>query len=72
MTCQKEKPNAAESLVKRSAGSSLSYGNASMKLLRLLPFIFTVLFLKQGFAAAPPVVIEGPIWADQFPSRNAI
>ena len=43
-----------------------------MKLLRLLPFIFTVLFLKQGFAAAPPVVIEGPICADQFPSRNAI
>ena len=43
-----------------------------MKLLRLLPFIFTVLFLEQGFAAAPPVVIEGPIWVDQFPSRNAI
>ena len=43
-----------------------------MKLRRLLPFIFTVLFLEQGFAAAPPVVIEGPIWVDQFPSRNAI
>ena len=43
-----------------------------MKLLRLLTFIFTVLFLEQGFAAAPPVVIEGPIWVDQFPSRNAI
>ena len=43
-----------------------------MKLLRLLPFIFTVLFLERGFAAAPPVVIEGPIWVDQFPSRNAI
>ncbi|MEC7125940.1 MAG: hypothetical protein VXW46_03195 [Pseudomonadota bacterium] len=43
-----------------------------MKLLRLLTFIFTVLVLEQGFAAAPPVVIEGPIWVDQFPSRNAI
>ena len=43
-----------------------------MKLLRLLPFIFTVLFLEQGSAAAPPAVIEGPVWVDQLPSRNAI
>ena len=43
-----------------------------MKLPRLLPSIFTVLFLEQGFAAAPPAVIEGPIWAEQPPSRNAI
>ena len=43
-----------------------------MKLLRLLPSIFTVLFLEQGSAAAPPAVIEGPIRVDQPPSRNAI
>ena len=43
-----------------------------MKFLRLLPFTFSVLFLEQGFAAAPPAVIEGPIWVDQPPSRNAI
>ena len=43
-----------------------------MKFLRLLPFTFSVLFLEQGFAAAPPAVIEGPIRVDQPPSRNAI
>ena len=43
-----------------------------MKFLRLLLSTFSVLFLEQGFAAEPSAVIEGPIWADQPPSRNSI
>ena len=43
-----------------------------MKILRLLSVTLSVLFLQQGFTAVPPAVIEGPIMAEQPPSRNAI
>ncbi|HBW84492.1 MAG TPA: hypothetical protein DEF79_10685 [Gammaproteobacteria bacterium] len=43
-----------------------------MKIFRLLPLILSVLFLEQGFTAVPPIVIEGPIMAEDPPSRNAI
>ena len=43
-----------------------------MKIVRLLPVALSVLFLQQGFTAVPPAVIEGPIMAEQPPSRNAI
>ena len=43
-----------------------------MKIFQLLPLILSVFCLEQGFTAAPSIFIEGPITAEDPPSRNAI